>query len=140
MQQPSQNDLTTWVRSYVHYDNLANNYSKQATGARRLRDEYENKIIQNLRANRMENAIIQVSGAHLQVTENKTPPALTIPRLETYLRKYYAQKGAGVDETEAILRFCRIQRQNDTQTTACLKKTPLSSNIPPPPPAPNSLK
>jgi hypothetical protein len=126
------NDLTTWVRNYVHYDNLANNYSKQATGARKLRDEFENKIVQNLRANRMENAIIQISGATLQIVEEKTQPTLTLPRLEAYLHKYYAQKGNGVDETESVLRFIRAQKIQDTIVTAGLKKSPLGAPVPPP--------
>jgi hypothetical protein len=128
-----QNDLTTWVRNYVHYDNLANNYSKQASGARKLRDEFEHKIITNLRANKMENAIIQISGARLQYSEEKVAPSMTLPRLETYLHKYFSQKGNGVDETESILNFLKLQKMNDTQLTACLKKTPLPPSIPPPP-------
>ncbi len=132
---PQQNDLTTWVRNYVHYDNLVNNYSKQASGARKLRDEFEDKIIQNLRANRMENAIIQITGGSIQVSEDKSQPSLTLPRIETYLHKYYQQKGNGVDETDAIIRFLRIQRQNDAQTTASLKKTAHPAPIPPPPPS-----
>jgi hypothetical protein len=127
------NDLTIWVRNYVHYDNLANNYSKQATGARKLRDEFESKIVQNLRANHMENAIIQISGANLQITEEKTQPSLTLPRLESYLHKYYAQKGNGVDETESVLRFIRAQKIQDTLVTAGLKKTPTGAPIPAPP-------
>lgn len=132
-------DLSTQVRNQVHYDNLANNYSKQATGARKLRDDFEDKIIQNLRSSHMENAVIQVSGARLQLAEEKTAPSLTMPRLENYLHKYFAQKGNGLDETEAILRFLRIQRQHDTQTVACLKKTLAAPALPPPPGA-NNLK
>jgi hypothetical protein len=137
-----QNDMATMVRNYVHYDNLANNYSKQASGARKLRDEFEGKIITNLRANNMENAIIQISGgARLQCTEEKTPPSLTLPRLETYLQKYYAQKGSGINETEAILRFIRLQKQQETQVHACLKRISPPTPIPgPPPPGQMGLK
>lgn len=139
---PQQNDISTMVRNYVHYDNLANNYSKQASGARKLRDEFESKIITNLRANNMENAIIQISGgARLQCTEEKTSPSLTLPRLETYLQKYYAQKGSGVNETEAILRFIRLQKQQDTQVHACLKRIAVPPPLPgPPPPGQMGLK
>ena len=128
-----QAELPTLVRNFVHYDNLASNYSKQASGARHLRNEYESKVIHALRSNNMENAVIQVSGARLQCTEEKSAPSLTLPRLQQYLDKYYAQKGTGVNETEAILRFIRIQKANDTQTVACLKKIPIPANIPPPP-------
>ena len=137
-----QNDIATMVRNYVHYDNLANNYSKQASGARKLRDEFENKIITNLRANNMEHAVIQISGgARLQCTEERTPPSLTLPRLETYLQKYYAQKGSGINETEAILRFIRLQKQQDTQVNACLKRIAAPTPVPgPPPPGQMGLK
>ena len=126
-------DLATWVRNYVHYDNLAGNYSKQATGARKLRDEFESTIITNLRANSMDNAIIQISGARLQVAEDKTAPSMTLPRLESYLHKYFAGKGNGIDETEGILRFIRMQRANDTQAIARLKRTTATPPVPPPP-------
>lgn len=130
-----QTELPTLVRNFVHYDNLASNYSKQASGARHLRNDYESKIIHALRANHMENAIIQVSGARLQCAQEKSAPSLTLPRLQQYLDKYYAQKGTGVNETEAILRFIRLQKANDTQTVACLKKIPIPANIPTPPDA-----
>jgi hypothetical protein len=132
MQQPN-TDLATWVRNYVHYDNLAGNYSKQATGARKLRDDFESKIITNLRANSMDNAVIQISGARLQVAEDKTTPSMTLPRLESYLHKYFAGKGNGMDETEAILQFIRMQRANDSQAIARLKRTPVAPPVPPPP-------
>jgi hypothetical protein len=58
---------------------------------------------------------------------------MTLPRLETYLHKYFSQKGNGVDETESILNFLKLQKMNDTQLTACLKKTSMPPSIPPPP-------
>lgn len=128
------NELPMLIRSYVHYDNMTNNYVKQANGARKLRDEFESNIIRNLVSNNMENAIIQISGAHLQCTEDKRMPSMSMPRLEQYLHKYYSQKGAGIDETEALLRFIKLQKQNDVQITKCLKKTAIPSAIPPPPP------
>ena len=127
------NQFATWVRNYIHYDNLASNYSKQATGARKLKDKFEAEIINNLRQNKMENAVIQITGATLQCTEEKCPPSLTIPRLETYLSKYYFGKGNGMDETDAILRFIKNQKHMDTTTIARLKKTPLPTVVPPPP-------
>ena len=128
-----QNELPTLVRNFVHYDNLASNYSKQASGARNLRNEYESKVIHALRSNNMENAIIQVSGARLQLAEEKSAPSLSMPRLQQYLDRFYAQKGTGVNETEAILRFIRLQKANDTQSVACLKKISIPATIPAPP-------
>jgi hypothetical protein len=126
-------DLPGLVRNYVHYDNLTNTYSKQASGARKLRDDFESKIIHTLRSQNMENAIIQVQGAKLQVGSTKSVPSLSMPRLKTYLEAYYQQKGNAMDETAAVLRFINLQKQADTQEIACLKKIPVSPAIPPPP-------
>ena len=136
-----QNDLTTWIRNYVHYSNLLKNYTQQASGARKLRDEFEGMIINHLRTNRMENAIIQTTDSRLQCVEEKSMPSLCFPLLEKYLHMYYKQKGNGLDETESLLKFIKIQKQNDAQPVVRLKKTPTPVAIPPPPPAirPNQL-
>lgn len=128
--------FATWVRNYVHYDNLASNYSKQAAGARKLKDDFESRIISNLRQNNMQNAVIQVTGATLSYAEERNQPSLSMPRLETYLRKYYTAKGNGVDETDAILRFIKHQKTLETVSVARLKKTPLAQALPPPPSGP----
>lgn len=134
-----QNQIGGLVRKYIHYDTLASTYNKQAGAARKLRDEFEDSIIQTLRANNMERAIIQVGGARLQYTEEKTVPTLSMPRLESYLRGYYKQKGNGMDETDSILRYIKMQKVNDIQISGKLKKTNMP-NVPPPPPPPNNLK
>ena len=133
------NDFASWVRNYVHYDNLTSQFTKQAGGARKLRDEFEDRIIQNLRTNNMQNAVIQIAGGRLQYTEEKSVPALNIPRLEHYLHAYFKQKGNGIDETENILRYIKVQKANDTQTVAKLKKTAVLPPLPPPP-GTNNLK
>ena len=125
--------FATWVRNFIHYDNLASNYSKQASGARKLKDDFESRIINNLRQNNMQNAIIQVTGANLQYAEERSPPTLSMPRLETYLHKYYLAKGNSVDETDAILRFIKHQKTLETVSIARLKKNVLPTPIPPPP-------
>lgn len=129
-QQP---DLSHLIRSYVHYDNLVNNYTKQAGGARKLRDQFEDQVIKTLRNNHMENAVIQIAGATLQCTNEKCAPSLSMPRIEQYLHGYFAQKGNGLDETDAILRYIRLQKTNDTQMVAKLKKSPLPTPLPQPP-------
>jgi len=132
--QPSpQTDLTTLVRNYIHYDNVTKTYGKQLNGARTLRNTFENKIIQELRSNRMEHAIIQVSGATLQMAEEKSAPSLSFPKLESWLHAYYKQKGNGIDETDSILRFMKQQKIKETTSIAYLKKVALPAPIPPPP-------
>jgi len=119
-----QSEIGTWVRNFVHYDNLVGTYTKQAAASRKMRDEFEGKVIGSLRTNNMQNAIIKISGgAHLQCIEEKNVPALSIPRLQNYLHAYFKQKGNGLDETDAILRYIKLQKVNDTQSVARLKKT-----------------
>jgi len=134
-----QNEIGSWVRNYIHYDNLTKTYTNQAGASRKIRDDFENKIIQNLRTNNMQNAIIQISGANLQYTEDKMIPSLSMPRLEIYLHSYFKQKGNGMDETDSILRYIKSQKQNDTQVVAKLKKT-LVTPVPALPPTNHGLK
>jgi hypothetical protein len=126
------NQIGGFVRNYVHYSDLVDTYNKQAGAARKMRDSFEGQIIQNLRSNNMQNAIIQIGGAKLQYVEEKTVPTLSLPRLETYLHSYFKQKGNGLDETDAILRYIRLQKVNETQVIAKLKKTSTMPQIPPP--------
>jgi len=133
------NDFASWVRNYVHYDNLTSQFTKQAAGARKLRDDFEDRIIQNLRTNNMQNAVIQIAGGRLQYSEEKNAPSMSLPRLEQYLHAYFKQKGNGLDETDNILRYLKVQKANDTITVAKLKKTSVLPPLPPPP-GPNSLK
>jgi len=141
-QQPTNtNDLVNLVRNYVHYDNLTNNYNKQGLAARKLKNDFEHKIIQYLRGQHMENAVIQVSGAFLQLSEEKTAPSLSITNLKKWLTSYYAQKGNSINETDAILRHISLQKNNETQITSTLKKSASPVQLPlPPGQTNNSLK
>jgi hypothetical protein len=134
-----QNEIGSWVRHYIHYDNLTKTYTNQAGASRKIRDEFEYKIINNLRTNNMQNAIIQISGANLQYNEEKMIPSLSMPRLEIYLHSYFKQKGNGMDETDSILRYIKTQKQNDTQVVAKLKKT-MVTPVPTPPSTNHGLK
>jgi pyruvate-formate lyase len=139
-QQQPQNDIATNVRHYIHYSNLASNYMKQSNEARKLKNIYEDKTIQTLRANNMDNAILRITDGTLQIAEESNPPCLSMPRIRSWLNMYYKQKGNGVNETEQILRFFDLQKKQETKTTAYLKKTPLPAALPPPAQAPGSLK
>lgn len=134
-QQP-QSQFPLWVRSWVHYDNMANTYNKQATAARKMRDMNEVNIIRNLQHNNMTNAKIQITGGILSVAEEKNTPSLTLPRLEEMLHAYFKQKGNHMDETADILRFLKQQRLNNTGSVLKLKKTLVAPVPPPMPPQP----
>lgn len=135
------NELGSWVRNYVHYDNLASGYNKQATTARKIREDYEDKIIEHLRVNSMENAIIQIAGGRLFVSEERHSQALTLHRIEELLRAYYSTKGASgagaLDETPNIMKY--IKQQRGFEVYKKLKKQNGAPPAPLPPPPSNDL-
>lgn len=130
-------DLGYWVRNWVHYDNLATNLYRQTTNARRVRDEFEGKILESLRANQMENAIIQIAGGRLLVQEEKHAAPFTLARLEELLHDYHKQKGGG-DETDSILKYVRKHRAYEI-TKKLKKQSGNVAPLPPPPAAPGLL-
>ena len=83
------NQFGDLVRNWVHYDNLASNLNRQIQNARKVKDEFETKIMNSLRDFNMENAIIQIAGGKLCVTEEKHTNPLTITRIEELLHEYY---------------------------------------------------
>ena len=135
----TQSQFPLWVRSWVHYDNLVNNYNKQATAARKMRDLNETYIIQNLRNNNLVNARIQITGGVLTVAEESSVPSLTLPRIEEFLHAYYKQKGNHMDETADILRFIKQQRLEHTSKSIKLKKT-ITASVPSVPPLQPQLR
>jgi hypothetical protein len=134
------NELGHWVRNWVHYDNLALGLNRQATNARKVRDEYENKIITHLQQNSMENAIIQIAGGRLMVNEERHSQPLTLHRIEELLRAYFVSKGAAasghLDETPNIMKF--IKQQRGFEINKRLKKQSGAPPAPLPPP-PSSM-
>lgn len=116
------NTLGTMVRSWVHFDNLAATFQRQAQQARSARYRWESQIIDFLKENKMTNAILQIAGGRLTVHEEKHANPLTLQRLEILLHEYYTQNhGVGNDETAEILKFIRTNRGSTLETR--LKKS-----------------
>lgn len=134
-------ELGNFVRNWVHYDNLTTSLSKQTTNARKVRDDFEERILQQLHANNMENAVIQVQGGRLLVGEERHTQPLTLARIEEGIHAYFAeQKRLGkntVDDTPAIIRFLKTHRT--VEVSKRLKKQTVAVPPLPPPPAPPSL-
>lgn len=130
-------ELGNYVRNWVHYDNLTTSLSKQTTNARKVRDDFEGKILQQLHVNNMENAVIQVQGGRLLVGEERHTQPLTLGRIEEGIHAYFAeQKRLGKssnDETAAIIRFLKTHRT--VEVTKRLKKQTVA--VPPLPPPPS---
>lgn len=117
------NTLGNWVRTYVHYDNLASSLYKQLQNARKVKDQFETQIIGYLQGQKMENAVIQISGGRLLITDEKHSHPLTLTRIEELLHGYYKSQGReSTDETRQIMTYLKAERGYDT--TKKLKKQP----------------
>lgn len=116
------NQLGYMVRNYVHYDNLASGLYKQLQNTRKLKDDFENKIIGYLQSVSMEKAIIQIAGGRLTVGEEKHSSALTLTKIEELLHGYYKSQGReSTDETQAIMKYIKAER--GAEVTKKLKKS-----------------
>lgn len=121
-QQLNTQSLADLIRSWVHFDNLAATFNRQAQQARTARTRWEDDIIEYLRKTKMTNAIIQIAGGRLTVHEEKHANPLTLQRLEQLLHEYYGKRPAGsLDETSEILAFIKNNRGSTTETR--LKKS-----------------
>jgi len=132
LQIQNENPLPSLVRKWVHYDNMASKFSKESSASRKLRDDFESQIIRNLRSNNMEKATIQIGGGQLQCVDEKQSPGLTFDRLGDYLHSYFKEKGGHLDETEAILRYIKVKKNESCVTTTRIKKTNTPPHIPGP--------
>ena len=130
-------ELAVWVRNWVHYDNLALGLNRQAQNARHLREDFEIKVIDFLKGNSMEKAVIQIAGGRLVVNEEKHSQPLTLIRIEELLHGYYAAKGAtgALDESQAIMKFIRKQRGFEV-TKKLKKQAGITAPLPQPPALP----
>jgi hypothetical protein len=116
------NQLGYMVRNYVHYDNLASGLYKQLQNTRKLKDDFENKIIGYLQSVSMEKAVIQIAGGRLTVGEEKHSSALTLTKIEELLHGYYKSQGReSTDETQAIMKYIKAER--GAEVTKKLKKS-----------------
>ncbi len=120
------------VRNWVHYDNLATSLYRQTTNARKVRDEFETKILDSLRSAHMENAVIQIAGGRLIVQEERHNQPLTLSRIEEILHTYFVSKNMP-DDTQNIMRFIKKQREFKVVTKLRKQSGPPPSALPPPP-------
>ena len=120
-------DIANLVRNYVHYDNLAVSLQKQTNNARIVRDDFERRIIDELKKNKLENAIIQIVGGKLKVVEEKHSNPLSYKFLEEQIYNYFVEKKK-TDETRDIIQYIKSHKQ--VEIGLKLKKIP---QLPPQP-------
>jgi hypothetical protein len=101
--------IGTNTRYWLHYSNLATSFYKQYGSAKKIKDDYEKKIITTLQQNGMEKATIQVGGGQIHVVDKREPSQLTLSKIEELLHAYFAQRG-GRDEAPEIMSFIRGNR------------------------------
>jgi hypothetical protein len=115
-------DLGEIVRSWLHFDNLAATFTRQAQQARSARFKWETQVIDYLKGANMMNAIIQISSGRLTVVEEKHAQPLTLQRLETLLHEYFNKRPSGsTDETVDIMAYIKANRGSTIETR--LKKS-----------------
>lgn len=129
---PNPNDLAHLVRNYVHYDNLATGLYRQTVNARRVRDEFEGKILTNLRTQNMENAIIQIAGGRLVVHEERHNQPITLGRMEELLHAYFVSHNIP-DDTQNIIKFMKKQRGYEVVKRLKKQNGPAAPPLPPAP-------
>ena len=114
--------LADKIRSWVHFDNLAATFARQAQQARTARARWESEVIDYLRNTNMANAIVQIAGGRLTVSEEKHANPLTLQRLESLLHEYYSKRPPGsTDETADIMMYIKSNRGSTVETR--LKKS-----------------
>ena len=106
-------DIANLIRNYVHYDNLTSTLQKQTQNARIVRDDFEKRIIHELKLNNMENAVIQIVGGRLKVVEENHFNPLSFKYLEELLHNYYTSKKVSYD-TSNIIKYVKTNRKVET--------------------------
>jgi len=101
--------IGTFVRYWLHYNNLASSFYKQYGSAKKVKDDYEKQIINTLQQNGMEKATIQIGGGQLNVIDKREPNQLSLTKIEELLHGYFRQRG-GRDEAAEIMTFIRANR------------------------------
>ena len=119
------------VRNWVHYDNLATGLYRQTINARKVRDEFETKILESLRASHMENAVIQIAGGRLIVQQERHNQPLTLSRIEEILHTYYVSRNMP-DDTANIMKFMKKQRGFEITKKLRKQTGPVQPPLPPP--------
>ena len=121
------------VRNWVHYDNLANSLYRQTVNARKVRDEFESKIIDSLRSAHMENAVIQIAGGRLVLQEERHNQPLTLARIQEILHTYFVSRNLP-DDTATMMKFIKQQREFKVSSKLRKQAGTLPSALPPLPP------
>lgn len=114
------------VRNWMHYNTLYSSLTKQTSNARKIRNDYEKKIIDNLQYRKMENAVIKTNSGVLNIVTENPPKQLTLTRIQSILEDYFIREdpnNPSIYSAENIMNHIKTSRG-----TSVAKYLKLSSN------------
>ena len=112
--------LITAVRGYVHMDNLVESFNAQATNARTLRAKHEADAIDLMKQLGLQKSTLQISGGTLQLTQKKTPAALSWGYLEREIPAWATSVGLKPTQAAGLLKW--LQDHREIKEVEALKK------------------
>jgi hypothetical protein len=117
--------LTTAIRGWVHFDNLAENLHRQTLNARELRAKHEGDALRILHQLRMTGSTIQIADAQLQVSTRREPANLTWSYLEEQVPRWGTHAGISPLQVQSLMRW--LQDHREVKEKEYLKKTRSAS-------------
>jgi hypothetical protein len=122
VQEPStqptpQQRLQQSVRAWVHFDNLANTFNKQAQNARSQKQIHEKEIQDILFAMNQSTAILEVNGARLQFQRKETKSNLSWSWLQEQLRAWFTSGESRGKSNEDLFGFLQGRRSTKISDT-----------------------
>ncbi len=121
--------LTTAIRGWVHFDNLAENLNRQTLNARELRAKHEGDAIRSLRQLGMTASTIQIADAQLQFAVRREPANLTWSYLEEQVPRWATHAGITAVQVQSLMKW--LQEHRETKEKEYLKKSSRSKSVPP---------
>jgi hypothetical protein len=106
----NQQRLQQAVRAWVHFDNLANTFNKQATNARNQKAIHEKEVQDILYAMQQQNAILEVNGAKLQFQRKETKSNLSWSWLQDQLRAWFTSSESRGKSNQELFKFLQDRR------------------------------
>jgi hypothetical protein len=122
VQEPSvqptpQQRLQQSVRAWVHFDNLANTFNKQAQNARTQKQIHEKEVQDILFAMNQSTAILEVNGARLQFQRKETKSSLSWSWLQEQLRAWFSSSESRGKSNEDLFKFLQGRRSTKISDT-----------------------
>jgi hypothetical protein len=117
VQSTPQQRLQQSVRAWVHFDNLANTFNKQAQNARTQKQIHEKEVQDILFAMNQSTAILEVNGARLQFQRKETKSNLSWSWLQEQLRAWFSSSESRGKSNEDLFRFLQGRRSTKISDT-----------------------